>query len=242
MGVERTHAIEATDGDTDADEDRGIERLPIDVLAHIFVFQLSFQDLGRASGVCRRWKDAVRRSLSRKHSLSFAGWKMNDESTSRLIHYTYNLKELDISRSSWGSQVSDVGLYKISYAKCIGNLTSISLWGMVGITDRGVIQLVSRASSLQHVNIGGTFITDESLYAISTSCKNLKRIVLWSCRHVTESGLLTLVNKCQKLESINVWGMRLPVSFFKTLLSISPSLQIKPTSLHLNNPGVLSIA
>lgn len=33
---------------------------------------------------------------------------------------------------------------------------------------------VSRAYSLQHLNIGGTFITDESLYAVANSCANLK--------------------------------------------------------------------
>lgn len=33
---------------------------------------------------------------------------------------------------------------------------------------------ISRASSLKHLNIGGTFITDESLYAIAKSCPQLK--------------------------------------------------------------------
>lgn len=33
---------------------------------------------------------------------------------------------------------------------------------------------VSRAHSLRHLNIGGTFITDESLYAVANSCANLK--------------------------------------------------------------------
>lgn len=33
---------------------------------------------------------------------------------------------------------------------------------------------VSRANSLQHLNIGGTFITDESLYAVARSCPHIK--------------------------------------------------------------------
>ncbi|PIA46207.1 hypothetical protein AQUCO_01500019v1 [Aquilegia coerulea] len=97
-----------------------------------------------------------------------------------------------------------------------------------------VFEQVSRARSLQHLNIGGTFITDESLYAIATSCPQLKAINLWSCRHVTESGLIALVNQCHKLESINVWGMRIPVECFIGLLSIRPALCIKPKGLHLN--------
>ncbi|KAL6227377.1 PREDICTED: F-box protein At5g67140 [Fragaria vesca subsp. vesca] len=211
-----------------------IDRLPLDLLANIFVLITSFTDLAQASGVCRKWKQGVRQSLGRRESLSFAGWKMDDNSTARLLRYAYSLRDLDISRSRWGCQISDTGLYRISLAKCISNLTSISLWGITGITDKGVVHLISRANSLQHLNIGGTFITDESLYAIANNCPHLKTIVLWSCRHVTENGLLVLVNSCRKLESINVWGTRVPVECFIALLTISPALQIKPKGLPFN--------
>ncbi|GKU94767.1 hypothetical protein SLEP1_g8213 [Rubroshorea leprosula] len=211
-----------------------IDRLPIDLLAHIFAMMTSFTDLAQASSVCRKWKQGVKQSLARRETLSFAGWKMDDDSTARLVRHAYSLKELDISRSRWGCQITDDGLYKISLAKCVGNLTSISLWGMTGITDKGVVQLISRANSLQHLNVGGTFITDESLQAIADSCPLLKSIFLWSCRHVTESGLLILVSKCHKLESINVWGIRVPLDCFISLLTISPALQIKPRGLPMN--------
>ncbi|XP_059456343.1 F-box protein At5g67140 [Corylus avellana] len=211
-----------------------IDRLPLDLLAHIFVMITSFTDLAQASSVCKKWKQGVKQSLARRESLSFSGRKMDDDSTARLVRYAYSLKDLDISRSRWGCQITDNGLYRISLAKCVSNLTSISLWGMTGITDKGVVQLISRAHSLQHLNIGGTFITDESLFAIADSCPHLKTIVLWSCRHVTESGLLVLVNKCRKLESINVWGTRIPVDCFIGLFTISPALQIKTGGLLLN--------
>ncbi|XP_077211511.1 F-box/RNI-like superfamily protein [Tasmannia lanceolata] len=211
-----------------------IDRLPVDLLAHIFVLLSSFKDLAQASIVCKKWKQGVERSIARKERLSFADWKMDDDSTARLVRMAYSLKELDISRSCWGCQITDDGLYKVSLAKCVSNLTSISLWGMAGITDKGVVQLVSRAISLQHLNIGGTFITDESLFAIANNCPQLKAIVLWSCRHVTERGLVVLVNKCRKLKSINVWGMRVPMDCFISLLAISPALQIKPGGLHQN--------
>ncbi|KAM7516509.1 hypothetical protein LguiA_006092 [Lonicera macranthoides] len=208
-------------------EEAEIERLPIDLLAHIFVLLTCFKDMAQASSVCRKWKQGVKQSLARRERLSFAGWKMDDESTTRLVRHAYNLKELDISKSRWGCQITDNGLYQLSSAKCISNLSSISLWGMTGITDKGVVQLISRAASLQHLNIGGTFITNESVFAIASSCPNLKTIVLWGCRHVTECGLLVLVKKCPKLKSINVWGMRVPVDCFIGLITISPSLQIQ---------------
>ncbi|KAL5556982.1 hypothetical protein UlMin_039218 [Ulmus minor] len=211
-----------------------IDRLPLDLLAHIFVMITSFTDLAQASSVCRKWKKGVKQSLGRRENLSFAGWKMDDDSTARLVRHAYSLKELDISRSRWGCQISDDGLYQISLAKCVSNLTSISLWGMTGITDTGVVQLISRTKSLQHLNIGGTFITDESLFVLADSCPQLKSIVLWSCRHVSENGLVILVNKCRRLEAINVWGTRVPVDCFIALLTISPALQIKSRGLLLD--------
>ncbi|GJV68156.1 F-box protein [Tanacetum coccineum] len=179
------------------------------------------------SGVCKKWKEGVKQSIGRRERLSFAGWKMDDESTSRLVTYAYSLKELDISKSCWGCQITDNGLYQLSAAKCVTNLSSISHNG------------ISRANSLQHLNIGGTFITDESLLAIATSCPNLKTAVLWGCRHVTENGLIVLVNNCRKLETINVWGMRVPVDSFYSLLAIRPALQILPQSLL--NIGTISL-
>ncbi|CAL5371055.1 unnamed protein product [Camellia sinensis] len=215
-------------------EEAEIDRLPTDLLAHIFLLITSFKDLAEASGVCKKWKQAVKQSLAQRERLSFTGWKMDDDSTTRLVLHAYNLKDLDISRSRWGCQITDIGLYQISAAKCVSNLTSISLWGMSGITDKGVVHLISRTTSLQHLNIGGTFITDESLLAIADSCPHLKTIGLWSCRHVTENGLFVLVNKCRKLESINVFGTRVPLGCFISLLSISPALQIKPQGLLLD--------
>lgn len=219
------------------EEEAQIDRLPVDVLAHIFVLITCFKDLAQTSCVCRKWKQGVKQSLGRREKLSFSGWKMDDDSTTRLVLHAYSLKELDISKSRWGCQITDNGLYQLSSAKCVSNLSSISLWGMTGITDKGVVQLISRAASLQHLNIGGTFITDDSLFAIANGCPHLKTIVLWGCRHVTENGLLVLVNKCRKLESINVWGMRVPLDFFIGLITISPALQIQPKGLLLNVQG-----
>ncbi|KAK6152733.1 hypothetical protein DH2020_012372 [Rehmannia glutinosa] len=220
------------------DEEAEIDRLPIDLLAHIFSLLSCFKDLAQVSRVCRKWKQGVEESLARREKLSFSGWKMDDQSTTRLILLAYSLKELDISRSRWGCQITDYGLHQLSMAKCIGNLSSVSLWGLTAVTDKGVIQVISRATSLQHLNIGGTFITDASIFAIADSCPHLKTLVLWGCRQVTENGLLFLVNKCRKLESINVWGMRVPLDCFIGLLTISPALQIQPKGVLLNDDNL----
>ncbi|KAF7099611.1 hypothetical protein CFC21_101232 [Triticum aestivum] len=62
----------------------------------------------------------------------------------------------------------------------------------------------------------------------------LQSIILWSCRHVTEAGLVALVNKCPELECINVGGMRVSPESFAGLKSISPALRIRSIPQILN--------
>ncbi|CAI0553491.1 unnamed protein product [Linum tenue] len=163
-----------------------IDRLPTDLLSHIFAFLTSFTDLAQASGVCRKWKEGVKQSVGRRRCLSFAGWKMDDDSTARLVHLAFSLKELDMFV---------------------------------------IVLEISKASSLQHLNIGGTFVTDDSLFAIAESCPHLK---------------VSLVNKCRKLEAMDVWGTRVPVDCFIALLAMSPALHIKAAGLLSNNGGATS--
>ncbi|KAA0056549.1 F-box protein [Cucumis melo var. makuwa] len=47
-----------------------LNRLWVDLLAHIFAMITSFTDLAQACGVCRKWKEGVKLSLGRRNSLS----------------------------------------------------------------------------------------------------------------------------------------------------------------------------
>ncbi|RYQ80653.1 hypothetical protein Ahy_Scaffold1g106921 isoform B [Arachis hypogaea] len=157
-----------------------IDRLPIDLLAHIFVLLTSFTDLAQASSVCKKWKQGVKESLARRRYLSFAGWKMDDDSTARLVRYAYNLTKLDIPRSRWGCQITDTGLVRISSAKCVINLKSISLWGLTGITDEGVIHLTIVLWSCRQV-------TESGLFALVDKCPKLKSMNVWGTRVPVDS-------------------------------------------------------
>ncbi|KAI4976880.1 hypothetical protein ZWY2020_050487 [Hordeum vulgare] len=204
------------------EEEPHIERLPADLLAHVLA-PSSFHDLaieptvapggGIVAGVAA--------------AAELRGQRTGDDSAARLVRAAVNLRDLDVKvRGLLGCHITDDGLLQISTAECVGKLTAISLWDWL-ITDNGVVRLVSRAHSLQHLNIGGTFITDESLHAVANNCTNLKSIMLWSCRHVTAAGLVALVSKCPDLACINVGGMRVSPESFAGLLSISPGLRIR---------------
>ncbi|KAH7299480.1 hypothetical protein KP509_24G013900 [Ceratopteris richardii] len=130
--------------------------------------------ISRASQVCRKWKEGVQHALKFRIKLSFSGLRVDDDCVAGLVEGAYSLRELDISTSRWGCHITDAGLKRISLAMCCPNSTSISLWGVTAITDAGVVDLVSKATSLQHLNIEGTFITDISIIAISKCCQRLK--------------------------------------------------------------------
>ncbi|XP_024379850.1 F-box protein At5g67140 isoform X2 [Physcomitrium patens] len=204
--------------------------LPEDVLAQCLSHLDSFQDMASVSRACKRWREGIQQSLACQTKLSFAGWRPDDGAISRLVKGAGSLKELNISNGRWGCRITDVGLIQVSIAKCCPNLASISLWGVTAITDEGVVQLVRRAASLEHFNVGGTFITDVSVLALASHCKLLKSINLWCCRHVTETGLLAVVKGCQKLESINVWGMSISPSCRRRLKLLNPKLHLKPAA------------
>ncbi|KAL3700611.1 hypothetical protein R1sor_018633 [Riccia sorocarpa] len=205
--------------------------VPVDVLAHIFLQLTSFKDLAWASGVCRKWKEGVREALAFREKLSFAGWRADDVTVGGLVQGATKLLELDISLGRWGSRITDGGLHWIASSQCCPNLTSISLWGVTGVTDEGVVELVKMARSLEHLNVGGTFITDVSVLAIADHSHHLKVLNLWGCRHVTESGIVALARSCPKLTSINVWGMNISLTCELRLARMNPNLQLKPSQV-----------
>lgn len=52
--------------------------------------------VGRASSVCRKWKDGMRVALAFRENLSFAGWRADDCTLGRLVEGAWNLLELDM--------------------------------------------------------------------------------------------------------------------------------------------------
>lgn len=46
--------------------------------------------------MCKKWREGVKRSLGHREKLSFVGWKMDDDSATRILLHAYSLKELDM--------------------------------------------------------------------------------------------------------------------------------------------------
>ncbi|ONK61145.1 uncharacterized protein A4U43_C08F26700 [Asparagus officinalis] len=70
--------------------------LLLQIFSSVIPLNSQFYEMG-ASGVCRKWRRAVEQSMAGREKLSFNGWKMDDESTARLVRVAYCLKELDMA-------------------------------------------------------------------------------------------------------------------------------------------------
>ncbi|KAG0617667.1 hypothetical protein M758_4G006500 [Ceratodon purpureus] len=213
-----------------------VGEVAVDVLAQVFSHLDSFKDMANARRVCKNWAEGVKQTLASRDGLSFAGWRVTDDAVAALVNESLCLRELNL----WGCRITNTGLYKISLAPCCPSLISISLWGVADITDEGVVQLISRAKSLQHLNAGGTHITDVSVKAIATHCPQLRVLNLWGCRHVTEAGLMALSKGCPKLYSMNVWGVNIAPSTELKLLGLNSQLKLKlkPSQIRFPPPVV----
>ncbi|KAL6996683.1 hypothetical protein U1Q18_006812 [Sarracenia purpurea var. burkii] len=77
--------------------------------------------------------------------------------------------------------------------------------GEVGLTDEGIKVLSSKLGVLRKINISGNdFLTDKSLFALSSNCVFLKEIVILHCSLVTPHGIEFVMRNSSQLSSISV--------------------------------------
>ncbi|KAH3760028.1 ubiquitin carboxyl-terminal hydrolase 48 [Pelomyxa schiedti] len=87
------------------------------------------------------------------------------------------------------------------------SLTSISLWGCIGVSDSGVAKLLSSLPNLTNVNLSGLFdITDTSVLAVAQHCSQLETIEFTMCRRISDAGVTTLAQRCPGLSTLGLYG------------------------------------
>ncbi|KAL6996686.1 hypothetical protein U1Q18_006815 [Sarracenia purpurea var. burkii] len=77
--------------------------------------------------------------------------------------------------------------------------------GEVGLTDEGIKVLLSKLGVLRKIDISGNhFLTDKSLFALSSNCVFLKEIVILRCPLVTQHNIEFVMRNSSQLSSILV--------------------------------------
>ncbi|KAK9016934.1 hypothetical protein V6N11_079426 [Hibiscus sabdariffa] len=130
-----------------------------------------------------------------------AGYCLSELSTA-LLHQIKNLKHLEVIRID-GARIPESSFQVIS-ANC-KSLVEIGVSKCVGVTNMGLMRLVSGCINLRVLNLTCCHsITDAAISAIANSCRNLVCLKLESCNMITEKGLCQLGSFCLLLEEIDL--------------------------------------
>ncbi|KAK8329290.1 hypothetical protein V6Z12_A11G309700 [Gossypium hirsutum] len=130
-----------------------------------------------------------------------AGYCLSELSTA-LLHQMKNLNHLEVIRID-GARISETSFQVIS-ANC-KSLVEIGLSKCVGVTNMGIMRLVSACINLRVLNLTCCHsITDTAISAIAYSCRSLVCLKVESCNMITEKGLCQLGSFCLLLEEIDL--------------------------------------
>ncbi|KAJ4719392.1 F-box/LRR-repeat 3-like protein [Melia azedarach] len=124
------------------------------------------------------------------------------ELSAALLHHIAELKNLKVIMMD-GALISDYSLQTIS-VNC-KSLVEIGLSKCIGVTNMGIIQLVSGCINLKIIDLTCCHsLTDAALCAIADSCRGLVCLKIESCNMITEKGLYQLRSFCLQLEEIDL--------------------------------------
>ncbi|KAG4916824.1 hypothetical protein JHK84_054342 [Glycine max] len=124
------------------------------------------------------------------------------ELSAPLVKCLENLKQLRIIRID-GVRVSDFILQTIG-TNC-KLLVELGLSKCVGVTNKGIMQLVSGCGNLKILDLTCCqFISDTAISTIADSCPDLVCLKLESCDMVTENCLYQLGLNCSLLEELDL--------------------------------------
>ncbi|XP_012088969.1 F-box/LRR-repeat protein 3 isoform X2 [Jatropha curcas] len=119
-----------------------------------------------------------------------------------VLHHMKDLKNLS-SIIINGTRVSN-NIFQTMSNNC-RSLTEIGLSKCIGVTNMGIMQLVSGCVNLKILNLTCCHsITDAAISAIANSCRNLVCLKLESCNMITEKGLEQIGLHCWLLEELDL--------------------------------------
>ncbi|KAM7278494.1 hypothetical protein ACFE04_005628 [Oxalis oulophora] len=130
-----------------------------------------------------------------------AGHCFSELSTS-FVNCLKNVKHLK-TLSLDGCQISDFDFETLS-TSCKW-LIGIGLSKCLGVTNKGIMQLVSGQFDLKNLNLTCCdSITDAAISALADSCRNLESLKMESCIMITEKGIFQLGSFCLRLKELDL--------------------------------------
>ncbi|KUI57300.1 SCF E3 ubiquitin ligase complex F-box protein grrA [Cytospora mali] len=181
-----------------------VQRLPNEILICIFAKLSAPTDLRNVMLTCKRWsKNAVELLWHRpactswpKHSLICRTLTVDSP------HYAYAQFIKRLNLASLADKVNDGSVQALAVCDRVERLT---LTNCKGLTDGGLIPLVTNSSHLMALDISGDGdITEASIRVIAEHCKRLQGLNISNCTKISNESLVLLAENCRYLKRLKL--------------------------------------
>ena len=128
------------------------------------------------------------------------------ESSSNISTYSHQLQKIHLGKSS----ISDLSLIRMSTR--FRDLVEVRFQWCSGVSDGGVVPLVQACPRLCVVDLKSSAITDVSLHAIASYCKDLKVLDVSWCSALTNEGFAAFATDNSADDRVDVGGRARTIS------------------------------
>ncbi|KAI1310513.1 hypothetical protein EDD11_003718 [Mortierella claussenii] len=123
-------------------------------------------------------------------------------------------------------------------ARAFGGLATVELRNCKGVQPRLVNSFLKSQQQLQHLLLGGDFITDDALDALTeTPLPTLQSLGLFDCGEISDETMVAVMFNCDQMKKLTIYGSRFTLRTFSSIslhLSQLEELHLERVPLIMN--------
>lgn len=180
-----------------------VNSLPNEILIGIFAKLSTASDLYHCMLVSRRWaRNAVDLLWHRPACTSWSNHSRICQ-TLGLEHPFFSYRDFikRLNLAALADKVNDGSVFPLAVCSRVERLT---LTNCKGLTDSGLIALVTNSASLHAIDISNDGnITEASILAIADHCKRLQGLNISGCDAISNESMITLAKSCKYIKRVS---------------------------------------
>jgi len=192
-----------------------IQKLPPELLIHIFYKLTTTGDLRNSMLVCYHWALYTVHILWHRPLCSKRSNLLNVARTLSEVRPSFPYHEMvkRLNLSGIADKVNDGTVQAFMNCKAVERLT---LTSCTKLTDLGVAGLVDGTKRLQALDVTDLeALTDRTMLRVAQHCPKLQGLNITNCAYITDVSLLRIALNCTQLKRV-----RLVSSYFEPMLTI----------------------
>jgi F-box/leucine-rich repeat protein 2/20 len=162
-------------------------------------------------------------------SLTLTSGSLTDSAVAAMVRVHAGLVELnfacqhkltDVAPCAIAKHLPKLELLNLSYAGA-GRRRA----GDNEISDDGVIALAQKCTALKTLRLSGIPVTDAALLAVAEHCPELRVLSVGDCDHISDAGVIALVQRCAALKSLDLENTRVTDDVVSAVAKNCPYLE-----------------